>query len=89
MTTAAFDATTVDHATVEFEGAYEAHIDDLTGEPVRHEVDVDEDGKLDLVLHFLYRVTDLTCESTEGCLTGETFGGVSIQGCDFVSMFRK
>lgn len=85
MTTADFDATTVDHATVVFEGATEAHAED--GEPVRNELDVDEDGDLDLILHFRIGDTDLTCESTEACLTGSTFGGLEIWGCDRIHMF--
>lgn len=84
-----FDAMTVDHATVVFEGATEAHIDPETGEPVRHEIDVDEDGDLDLVMHFLFKETELTCDSEEGCLYGETFDGVSIWGCDKINMFAR
>ncbi len=87
MTTPDFDAADVDHATVCFEGAYEAHIDPETGEPVRHLYDVDEDGDKDLILHFLYRKTDLDCGSTQGCLSGETLDHVPIQGCDAINMF--
>ncbi|UCG61652.1 MAG: hypothetical protein JSV52_15295 [Candidatus Zixiibacteriota bacterium] len=89
ITTDDFDAMDVDHATVNFEGAYEAHIDDETGEPVRHTIDVNGDGDLDLVLHFLYRKTDLNCDSKEGCLTGEIYLGGDIYGCDFIKMFHK
>lgn len=31
-------------------------------------------------------ITDLTCEATEGTLTGETFNGVPIEGTDAVRM---
>ncbi|UCE23289.1 MAG: hypothetical protein JSU74_08260 [Candidatus Zixiibacteriota bacterium] len=89
MTTPLFDAADVDHATVCFQGAYEAHIDPETGLPVRHLFDVDEDGDKDLILHFLYRKTDLHCESTQGCLWGETLDDVPIQGCDDINMFPK
>jgi len=89
MSEGGFDATEVDHATVVFEGATEWHIDPETNEPVRHEIDIDEDGDKDLVLHFLLRETYLNCDSEEGCLEGETFGGVSIWGCDDINMFRK
>jgi hypothetical protein len=44
LTTDDFDATTVDHTTVLFEGAEETHIDKQTGLPRRHEEDVDNDG---------------------------------------------
>lgn len=79
-----FDATTVDHSTVAFEGAGELHLDADTGEPIRHEEDVDADGDTDLVLHFRLGDTDLTCSSTEGTLTGETVDGTAIEGTDAV-----
>ena len=88
LTTPDFDATTVDHATVEFEGAGEAHVDKKSGDPRRHEEDVDDDGDTDLVLHFRLGDTALTCSSTEGTLTGETFGGEAIEGTDAVRMVR-
>jgi hypothetical protein len=81
-----FDATTVDHTTVTFEGASEAHVDKKTGEPRRHEEDVDEDGDMDLVFHFRLGDTGLGCDATTGTLTGETFGGTAIVGTDAVQM---
>jgi len=86
LTTEDFDATTVDHTTVTFEGAVEAHEVKRTGELQRHEMDVDEDGDIDLLLHFLQEETTLTCESTEGELEGRTFDGAWISGTDAVSM---
>ncbi|NIQ88705.1 MAG: hypothetical protein GWN93_06320, partial [Deltaproteobacteria bacterium] len=44
LTDQEFDATTVDHTTVTFEGASEIHVRKGSGEPVRHEHDVDGDG---------------------------------------------
>ena len=86
LTTADFDATTVDHTTVTFEGASERHVNRKTGAPLRHEEDVDSDGDIDLVLHFRLSDTTLTCGSTEGVLTGETFDGSPIQGADAIRM---
>ena len=86
LTTDDFDATSVDHATVVFEGGNETHVAKTTGEPRRHEGDVDEDGDTDLVLHFRLRETSLNCESTDGVLTGQTFRGQSIVGTDAVRM---
>jgi hypothetical protein len=86
LTTADFDATTVDHTTVTFQGASETHVDRRTGEPWRHEEDVDLDGDIDLVVHLRLGDTDLDCNSTEGTLTGETFDGQTIQGSDAVRM---
>lgn len=84
LTTPAFDATTVDHTTVTFEGASETHVNNKTGVAKRHEEDVDGDGDTDLVLHFKNGETGLTCASTSGMLTGMTFSGQPIEGSDAV-----
>jgi hypothetical protein len=89
LTTDDFDATTVDHTTVLFEGAEETHIDKKTGLPRRHEEDVDNDGDLDLVFHFRFGDTDLRCDSTEGMLTGKTTSGRTVQGTDRVRMVQQ
>ena len=89
LSTDDFDATTVDHTTVTFEGASETHVDENTGSARRHEEDVDGDGDTDLVSHFLLGDTDLTCESTEGKLEGETFDGQAIEGTDAVRMINR
>lgn len=86
LTTADFDATIVDHTTVTFEGASETHFDRRTGELRRHEEDVDYDGDTDLVFHFRLSETELSCDSTEATLMGETFDGLAIQGTDAVRM---
>jgi hypothetical protein len=86
LTTATFDATTVDHTTVTFESAAETHVNKKTGVARRHQEDADGDGDLDLVLHFRLGDSDLTCASTVGTLTGTTFGGTPITGTDAVRM---
>ena len=55
----------------------------------RHEEDVDGDGDTDLVLHFRLGDTDLTCDSTEGTLTGQTFDGDDIESTDAVRMIDQ
>ncbi len=85
LTTETFDATSVDHTTVIFEGAGEAHLK-KNGHPQRHEEDVDLDGDVDLMLHFRFGDTTLTCESTEAALIGSTFDGSFLQGSDSVQM---
>ena len=86
LTTDTFDARIVDHTTVIFEGARESHVDRRTGQPIRHEEDVDGDGDLDLMFHFRLSDTALTCSSIQATLTGSTFTGLPIQGTDSVRM---
>jgi hypothetical protein len=86
LTTADFDALTVNHASVLFEGARETHMDKKTGSPRRHETDVDGDGDTDLLFHFRLGETGLTCESVEGILTGELWDGIRFTGRAEVSM---
>jgi hypothetical protein len=81
-----FDATTVDHTTVTFEGASETHVNKKTGEARRHEEDVDGDGDTDLVFHFRAGETSLDCGSTSGALQGYTYDGNLVYGQDDVNM---
>ncbi len=79
LTTASFDARTVDAASVRFGpgGAREAH-------NRGHLKDVDGDGDLDMVLHFNTGETGIECGQTEASLTGQTLGGKAIQGSDSI-----
>lgn len=86
LTTSDFDALTVDHGTVTFEGATETHVNQKTGGHRRHEEDVDGDGDIDLMFHFRLGDTGLDCASTEGTLSGETFDGQAIEGTDAIRM---
>ncbi len=81
LTTADFDATTVDPLTVAFgpAGATEAH-------GRGHVEDVDGDGDVDLQLHFRTQETGIQPGDTEACLAGETFSGHPVQGCDAITV---
>lgn len=89
LTTDTFDALSIDATTVTFEGAGDIHADKKTGEPQRHEEDVDKDGDIDLVFHFRLGDTNLACSATEGTLTGATYDGLRIIGVDSVRMIDK
>jgi hypothetical protein len=89
LTTDDFDALSVDHTTVLFMNASEVHVNKKTGVLKRHEEDVDGDGDIDLVLHFIMGETDLvsSCNEEITCgLTGETFEGSAIIGLDACRM---
>ena len=74
-----FDATDANPATIFF-GA-----NGLEAAPVQSTIeDVNGDGRMDLVLHFLTQETGITCETSSVSLTGETFSGVKITGSDFI-----
>ena len=79
LSTPVFDATTVDPLSVQFgpAGATERH-------GKGHIVDVDGDGDLDLQLHFRTPETGISAGDTEADLTGQTFDGVPISGCDTI-----
>jgi hypothetical protein len=80
LTTAEFDASSADPATVFFAGVM----------PMRWTwEDVDSDGDMDLLFHFKTQELNLTASSTEATLTGTTFGGQPIQGTDTVNIVPK
>ena len=71
------DATTIDPQSVKFGPA---QIDEY--HQAAHLEDVDNDQDLDLVLHFKISQSGLSESDTEACLSGETFDGIPILGCD-------
>ena len=86
LSTATFDATTVDPASVCFGDAEDASQRDCTeAHGTGHLEDVNGDGRLDLLLHFETQQTGIDPGDTQACLTGKTFTGVDIQGCDSVT----
>ncbi len=77
LTTPDFDATEVVPETVVF-GPGAAHAEKSALE------DVDDDGDLDMILHFKMQEIGLTEEDTEATLYGQTEAGLSIMGVDTV-----
>ena len=77
LTTSFFDATTVNPATVFF-GATEVP-------PVHSALeDVDGDGDLDMILHFVTQYAGIACGNASASLTGETFSGMEFEGSDSI-----
>jgi hypothetical protein len=72
-----FDASTIIDSSLEFEGAGIAH-------EASHPEDLDGAGALDSVSHYRTQETALAESSEEGCLTGQTTGGLYFEGCDNV-----
>lgn len=81
LSTATFDATTVDVSTVEFgPGAATPTQNSL--------VDVNSDGRLDLLLHFRIEAAGIRPTDTQACLNGETNTGSAIYGCDTIHVVK-
>ena len=79
LTTSDFDAGTVRVATLKF-GPGEARATQSAME------DVDNDGDLDMILHFETAAVGFVCETNDAILlTGETLSGEKIHGVDSVS----
>jgi len=77
FTTDDFDAYDVELISCEFAGAY----------PLRWKMeDIDEDGRDDMLLHFLIQELKLTEGPTEATFKGKTFDGIQIIGTDSVDI---
>ncbi|UCH96036.1 MAG: VCBS repeat-containing protein [Candidatus Aminicenantes bacterium] len=79
-----FDAISVDPLSITFgpDNATEVH-------GKGHVEDIDNDGDLDMVLHFKTQETGIQYGDTTACLTGKTFDGKSIQACDAIKTVNK
>ena len=79
LTTSSFEATAVDPTTVLF-GATGIEV-----APVHSALeDVDGDGDIDMILHFVTQDTGITCGTVFASLTGKMFSGVMIKGTDSI-----
>ena len=86
LSTPQFNASTVDSATVCF-GDAEAPAERTCAEVHGrgHLVDVNRDGRADMVLHYDVSATGIDLGDHSACLKGRTTAGVGIYGCDAVS----
>ncbi len=83
---AEFDVMTIDVATLRFgpNQAVPAHDLAKLSTYLDHLQDVNEDGFMDLVSHYVVGAAGLAHGDLEACLTGATLGGIPIEGCDSV-----
>jgi len=79
-----FDVHDIDDSTLRFGPA---------GAPIAHKKahvgDVNDDGIPDLVAHFRTQETGIAPDATEACLTGLTFSGVELSGCDCIRIVPR
>lgn len=86
MTTADFDAGSVDAASVCFgDGNAPAERSCLETHGGGHLEDVNRDGRRDLLLHFDTGTTGIDLGDVSACLTGRTLSGTGFFGCDAVA----
>jgi len=85
LTTDSFGATTVDPSSVclgDDDNPSQRDCTEAHGKG--HIEDVNGDGRPDLLLHYEVSQTGIDPGDTTVCLTGKTFAGVSIEGCDSI-----
>lgn len=81
LSTEDYDATEIDVESLLLGDASPAHDG--------HYEDVDEDGVMDLMLHFRTQDIGIDSETTELCITGLTNEGLELAGCDFVNIVGR
>jgi hypothetical protein len=85
LTTDSVDAASVDPSTLCFGDDDNPSQRDCTeAHGTGHIEDVNGDGRPDLLLHFKVGQTGIDPGDTTACLTGKTFAGLSIEGCDSI-----
>ena len=82
LSTASFDAATIDPASITLENA--AVRLRGNGTPMAVLEDVNGDGRLDLLVHVTTQALSLTDGDAEATLTGRTLSGEPIRGSDAV-----
>ena len=89
-----FDVNLIDPATLRFGPSRAPLAHDLTDPIVyaQHHQDVNGDGYVDLVCHFIQQETGVTSSTTEACVSANTYdtgnGPTPVTGCDTVTPIR-
>ena len=78
LSSAGFDATQVDVSTLTFNPGQ------ASPKHNGHLEDVNNDELIDLVTHYVQKETGIQIGDTLACISGETFAGQSIFGCDSI-----
>jgi hypothetical protein len=87
FSTADFDAQTVDPSAVKLAGASVKM--KKNGEYMASFEDVDEDGMIDIVLHFITTELELSFGDTTAMLEGQTFDGILFWGEDTITVIAE
>ena len=82
-----FDVTTIDPATIRFMGA-KPNQKGKSGRIGSFE-DVNDDGFMDFLVHFITQELEMTSDTTDGTLTGGLLNGASFSGSDSVCVVPK
>jgi hypothetical protein len=86
LTTADFDAATVDVSTLCFGDAdAPAERSCVERHGAGHLQDVDRDGDRDLLLHYLVSEVGIDADDSRACVKGRTLSGTGVFGCDAVA----
>jgi len=84
LSSSTFSASTVDFSTVTF-----GPDDAIPVHKKPHFEDVNNDGLVDMVLHFKTKEIGIEQVTTELCLKAQTFGGTAVEGCDDIVVVPK
>jgi len=90
LATDLFDASTVNTDTIRFgpNKAQEIH-SDKNDKARQHLEDIDNDGDLDLILHFKFEDTGIECGDTEAMIVGQTQEGFDVMGTDTIRIIEN
>ena len=80
LSTPSFDALEVDPSTILFGPGYA-----MIAHKNPHVADVNEDGLMDLLVHFRTQEAGIHVGDAEACLTATLFDGTDVQGCDHIT----